>query len=755
AYETYRFCSNCDYLEKEHAFINRNCPKCHDASWGQPTNQHLFVRQQAVTSFNDEKQSAIDDKTDERVELISRTSQHFDFSAGKTKGAWAMIEIPFGIEFVPEVTLRTVNLGVVENRKSGDEIEINEKKVNRRGFLVCKSCGRGTSSLFKEDNKNKEAIQYHFGNCPHRNVAYDGTNTDIFREIFLYRALQTEVLKILIPVYELESDADIKMFKAGLVLGLKHYFGGNPQHIQITDYQEKNERTGKSDRYLILYDTIPGGTGYLEELFVKQKTTKPFNQIIRAAYEQIKGCSCQEKGQDGCYRCIYTYKNQFNRHELSRAKAEGLFEKIYLASENWQYLDGGLNTLISDARLEESKLEELFIYQLKQRIETESNKDEFSKWHFEIIKNPQQKNIYRITTTNNHVYDILPQIDLGVAEGILYPTRPDFLIKSLDAEISKYFEPIAVYLDGHAFHASETNNIVFQDLKKRQHLSEKGYQTWTLSWDDVRGFEQKKADAFHQVKLIWMDKKGWEIRKLFEDFPIAFLDMKNNMERLFWLLDNPNKPLQTFVPQFLYGFQKKLNAKMYEISDFEAAQENGFDLTNTIITRKDGALIYLDNLPTTEFFKPFLGNITPKLGLYGGLYLKLNNGGFDKKSWEAFWHLYNLLQSVKMITFEVEEENIHQGIPMTSNESTSDVLEEFDESFHEIIIALKNANILFDGLSPFVLMDKNREIASAGLGIPEHKIAIDVFEEDKKYFEKAGYQIFNIDDFFIDLITKK
>ncbi|MFK7946620.1 MAG: DEAD/DEAH box helicase, partial [Saprospiraceae bacterium] len=155
ALETYRFCSNCDHLEKEYEFTNRNCPKCHDGSWSQPTNQHVFVKQQFVTSYNDEQKSAIDDSKDERIELISRTSQHFDFSAGRTKGAWAMIEIPFGVEFVPEVTIRTVNLGIVEDRKSGDEIEINEKKVSRRGFLVCKHCQRSTANLYKEDNKPK------------------------------------------------------------------------------------------------------------------------------------------------------------------------------------------------------------------------------------------------------------------------------------------------------------------------------------------------------------------------------------------------------------------------------------------------------------------------------------------------------------------------------------------------------------------------------------------------------------------------
>jgi DEAD/DEAH box helicase domain-containing protein len=759
ALETYRFCSNCDHLEKEYEFVNRNCPKCHDGSWSQPMNQHTFVKQQLVTSYNDEQKSAIDDSKDERVELISRTSQHFDFSDGRTKGAWAMVEIPFGVEFVPEVTIRTVNLGIVEDRKSGDEIEINEKKVSRRGYLVCKHCQRSTSLLHKEDGKPKDGEQYHFGYCPHRSVVYDGSNTDIFHEIFLYRSLKTEVLKILIPVYELESDADMKMFKAGLELGLKQYFGGNPQHIHIADYQEKNEITGKIDRYLILYDTIPGGTGYLEELFEKQSTTKPFNQIIESAYEQIKNCGCQEKGQDGCYRCIYTYKNQFNRHELSRRKAEGLFEKIYLASENWQYLDGGLNTLSADARLEESKLEELFVYNLKQRIETESDKDNFSNWRFEIIKNAMGKNNYRITTSNNLVYEIRPQINFDAEQGIEYATRADFVIYSLTKEIADDFQPIAIYLDGFAFHASEAYNMVFRDLEKRKHLVEKGYQTWTLSWNDVRFFEQKKADVFYKKSLTWMEKEKLKESVFFKDFPAGFLTAKNSMERLFWLLENPEEKMTNFVSQFFYDFQEKINGKAYQLIDFEKAKNNDFDLTKfQFLKSKNDCIIYLDAFEKTEFFIPFLGINLSDFQLNGKVILKQNETEFTQKDWQHFWQLFNLLQTIKNVEFIVHNQLVTnkkevEKVAETRVEKEDIILENFDKSVHDIIIQLQKNKIPFDDISPFDLMEKNRVIASAGLGIPKYKIVIDVFEQlDEKYFEKAGFRVIKIEDFSIDLI---
>lgn len=746
ALESYRFCSNCDHIEKEHDFVNRSCPKCHDASWSQPLNKHTFLKQKLVTSYNDDQKSAIDDSKDERVELISKTSQHFDFNQGKTRGAWAMIEIPFGVEFVSEVTIRTVNLGIVEDKKSGDEIEINGKKANRRGFIICKHCQRSTSSLYKEDGKPKESQQYHFGYCPHRQVTYDGTNTDIFHEVFLYRSFQTEVLKILIPVYELESEIDMKLFKAGLELGLKYYFGGNPQHLRLADYEEKNELTGKIDRYLILYDTIPGGTGYLEELFHKQQKEKPFSKIIKAAYHQIKNCSCQDKGQDGCYRCIYTYKNQFNRQELSRKKAEALFEKIHLASENWQFIDNGLNSLSSDARLEESKLEELFIFYLKQRIESESNKDTFSQWDFQIKKDVTSKNKYQITTATGKTYEIRPQIDFDVADGILFPTRADFVIYSVDEATKEQFTPIAIYLDGHKYHASLESNIVFNDLQKRQHLNEKGYRTWTLSWNDVQRFGKKREDALFVKKILW---KGEKEERILRDFSEGFLIAKNNMERLFWFLDNPEQDFSDIAKGYFYNFQQRLRGKSYQVLDFKKAQMSNLDLSDYALYKKMDAIVYLDTLQYTTHCTPFLGSlIKKKLGLSGLVLLQEENGAFPLESWEQFWQIYNLLQDTKMVEFEIK---IREEVDTTEEEEDDDIFESFDKSVHHILKQLQENNISFSTEPPFSLLENNRVVASAELGLLDKKVVIDAYDElSIKRFKKAGYQVIDIEDFNIN-----
>ncbi len=161
------------------------------------------------------------------------------------------------------------------------------------------------------------------------------------KRFIFFREMHTEILKIILPVQEFNTEADIRMFQAGLELGLKRYFKGNPGHIRVLSYREFNQQTDKFDRFLLLYDTIPGGTGYLKQLFAHEE----FSLLLRESYEAIRDCACQLDGHDGCYKCIYSYGNQYNRADLSRRKAEEWFERIYRNSEQWIKNDHGLGSL--------------------------------------------------------------------------------------------------------------------------------------------------------------------------------------------------------------------------------------------------------------------------------------------------------------------------------------------------------------------------------------------------------------------------
>ena len=65
------------------------------------------------------------------------------------------------------------------------------------------------------------------------------------------------------------------------------------------------------------------------------------------------------------YHCILSYGNQFIRNQLSRQKAERLFERIANETGDWKQFTGSLGTMVGDGGLEESELEERFVHCLK------------------------------------------------------------------------------------------------------------------------------------------------------------------------------------------------------------------------------------------------------------------------------------------------------------------------------------------------------------------------------------------------------
>ncbi len=278
-----RFCSNCDHIADKVTSTEAHCPKCGDASWASDKNQHVFVKLSGVKSVNFRDKSSLDDSSDDRDSNIYSVSKHLKFDSKSFKGAWGMKEIPFGIEYVKNVDIIELNLGL-SSAVNANKIIINQHEdIPHHGFVTCKQCGKSSSKFNQRDYK------FHYGYCKHKDREYTGIKDDVFEEVFLFREIKTEALKVLLPVQKFESEATINMFKAGLELGLKKYYKGNPQHLSIINYSEHNAKNSRFDKYLVLYDNIPGGTGYLEKIFNHVEFTK----VITNAYHAIRDCSCK------------------------------------------------------------------------------------------------------------------------------------------------------------------------------------------------------------------------------------------------------------------------------------------------------------------------------------------------------------------------------------------------------------------------------------------------------------------------------
>lgn len=755
-----RFCSHCDHIDIAEVAPKGSCPKCGHESWGSNANVHSFAKLLSVKSFNNQAQATLNDANDERESIIYQVLKHFKFHNNTSIGAWAMREIPFGIEFVKNVTITETNLGrtdVINARR----VSLNETEVPTHGFVTCKHCGKSSSNINSKDHK------FHYGFCKYRDDKYNGTANDIYEEVFFFREMESEALKILLPVQEFESEASINMFRAGIELGLKKYFAGNPQHLAMSNYREYNKQTQRFDRYLVLYDTIPGGTGYLEKLF----DWKNFNQLLHIAYEEIKECGCQHQGKDGCYRCIYSYQNQYLRQNLSREKAEKHFARIVSQCEGWESLPHGLTSVTNTGQIEESELEDRFIRSLKTLAKKET------AWSFAEVNQDGKINYtlaYANSSQNTHLgFHIRPQVFLSRNEGVAFATRTDFLMSCTEACIKgqkitdlSLIPQIAVYMDGYQYHASSNHNNFENDFKKRQAINNAtlgNYATWTLTWNDLEQFDQRfdqekqhnRSDfLYDQLLEPGFAKTSASLRKnVGKANPIELYEAYNNFERLLKFLQFPLPNNKHFIrgwALYLGSFHAPLLVPSYPSDELMLALDDTYLQTAHCKDNKtlDGWLRFRGTQPNDMFELKTMVNlgqneVVSKLDL-------LQTQELDKFTWNKFWSLYNLIQFFPINDFTQWNT---QALPTSQPPSTTpsnkipvELLELFDEVYHPMLQELYNAGELVsekDEQMLNALLDaKGNVIAEAELIMHRRKEAFEPFSaEDKKVLEEAGYVI--------------
>lgn len=643
-----RFCSNCDHLEEDVKANKGACPKCGHDSWNSASNVHKFAKLHSVKSVNSRNKSALNDAKDDREQKNYRISTHFKFNPKAIEGTFGMSEIPFGIEYVKDVELTQVNLGAGVPHAQHLTINQNEE-VARHGFVTCKHCGKSTSKpreVMQFDNK-----KFHYGYCKHKEELYTNTSDDIFEEVFLYRTVKTEAIKIILPVQEFLNEATQHMFRAGLELGLKKYYKGNPDHVAFEFYSEFNEANDRFDRYLVMYDKVPGGTGYLQKLFDPNE----FTALLINAFEGIRDCSCKNADKDGCYRCILSYSNQYIREDLSRKSAEELFGKIVNSAKNWEEINQGISSLTKTGMIEESELELKFIYALKKFIKKQQNA---SYSFYEVKENGI--NTYRITLPIKDgiiTYIIRPQVMLGKKDGVSEDTRSDFFIRCIQIEQNgeiiedidelNAFKDVAIYMDGYTYHASEKHMRLYNDINIRDAINATpNIRSWSLSWNDVILFESEQDDNRHDELFVKNNKYSATIKKLKAIPLVASLDTglweaKNSIERLIWFLQNSNSSkISEEVGLYAISFQQNFGEHPYSAEEANHIFEGNLNVSKTN--------------PSAEAF--FLSELTSsntlfKLSVFVRLRdfkliskIKIENlSEIEKDDWEKFLKVYSVL----------------------------------------------------------------------------------------------------------------
>ena len=721
-----RFCSKCDCIEDDRTGLPHSCPKCGDPSFGSAANSHLFVNLKDVKVNQKLKDTILDDSTDERETESYMTSFHFGFNTNSTAVSYGMKQIPFGIEYVKDVKLFEANLGEA-NANHANNVVIRNTRVPVHGFVTCKYCGKTVTNpgLVALKSMEDQLKEYHYPYCKHKDKPYTDRPDDYFAEVFLSREMHTEAIKILLPVQAIDSEATVAMFKAGLNLGLKKYFRGNPSHISMREYTEFNRSTERFDNYVVMYDTIPGGTGYLSKLF----DTKEFTRVLKLAYEALDQCSCQYEGKDGCYHCVLSYDNKYTRGQLSREKAAALFKKIVDSSDNWETIHGSLGSVTRSGSIEESELETRFITSLREIAGRRS-------WGFEVVSGMGVP-YYKLTTIvpegETRIYTITPQVQLGPAKGVEYTTRPDFYFECIsrvkDGESLPATEipHIALFLDGYAFHGSSSEGRIrfFDDFRKRESIHRSGKViSWTMSWDDISLFNEDKEDSLYipfpeRNSIFWGNPNNrWKT-------------FKNDYDRFLRVISEMgDKRFDNDTIMYLLSWTQR-GAAFRDLEDYLS-----FNTDETPSVPGPDAFVLPRAARDTDWEEVRIG-VTPASVVKYNIRLTEVHSDLDKTLWNHFWRLYNLLNLSK-------DDMYVPPVPAASILET--ILEYVAPEYADMVEILVNKGIEFDYENEFCLKGPSGEIiADADLGIESLKVVINPHGEEHK-FEEAGYTILHEGD---------
>jgi DEAD/DEAH box helicase domain-containing protein len=321
----WRLCPNCCHAQLEEVGkAVASCPQCGTVAWADAGQVRNMLKVKMVYSNMDYTKSFIGDETEDRSSRFYCKQMLVDVDEDHdVDRAYRMDndEFAFGYEFVRKATMREINFG--ESDMVGERLTVSGVNEVRKGFVICKHCGkiqpdRGEPvHTFACKAKKEEAASEPFEEC-----------------LFLYREFVTEALRILVPATTMDSSkVRQESFIAAFMLGMREYFG-NVDHLRACLIEVPVSDADYRKEYLVIYDSIPGGTGYLKQLMMDENS---LIEIFEKALSILENCVCKDEAQkDGCYHCLYAYRQSNKIGQISRNTAIQLLRSILSGRDNIQ-----------------------------------------------------------------------------------------------------------------------------------------------------------------------------------------------------------------------------------------------------------------------------------------------------------------------------------------------------------------------------------------------------------------------------------
>ena len=525
--ETWRLCPSCDHCARvDTGDDEAACPRCGDVMWSDTGQRREMVPLRMVHAATRDRRARIVDERDEREPLFYTRQLAADFEPAAVKRAYATTgaDTPFGFEYIETATFREMNFGRLGT--GGQPVAFAGLALPRDGFRVCRRCG-------KVQKRGGDDRAEHTSTCGAR----QDEQADIVDCLYLYREFSSEAVQMLLPVLDAPgSERRISSFVAALELGLRRHFSGRIDHLRATTRRSPRptgapgdpaagfatedgggtrrttprtdqsrpgpsgpaagfatedgggahrtsprtgpsrtgpgaapeDRGGATHQYLLLYDTVPSGTGYLKELMTEPAKLLSVFEKARGA---LRSCVCnQDPEKDGCYRCVFAYRRSREMAETSRDTAVEMLDRI-LARRDALAEVPSLGGLTVNAAFD-SELEARFVEALR-RVEVDGARAVHVRAD---LVGGKPGYVLRVGA---HTWYMETQADLGASDGVVEPSRPDFLIRPARPEPGR--PPVAVFTDGFEFHRDATDD----DSVKRMALVRAGFLVWSLTWHDL------------------------------------------------------------------------------------------------------------------------------------------------------------------------------------------------------------------------------------------------------------------------------
>jgi DEAD/DEAH box helicase domain-containing protein len=462
--ESWRFCRQCTHSEPAViGQLQEACPRCGDPHWSDAGRLRTMLRLKQVYAHSRDSESRISDDADDREKRFFTRQALVDHDPATVRKAYRLNrpEFPFSFEFLDRITFKEINFG--ERGEDASAMMIAGEELPRPGFRICRKCG-----TIQKRRRPGEESRNHALFCPWRQTP-ERNDTD--ECLFLYREFSSEAIRMLLPISSIGGSTQrIQSFIAALQLGLIKRFSGAVDHLRVARQQLLAPDSGEVLHFLVIYDCIPGGTGYLKQLM---RDSKPLFEVLQAALKVLDECSCNADSlKDGCYRCLFAYRNNFDRPDISREIAKRLIREIV----DYE------NELIEVDRIESSGLSSLHESELERRFIEALRRPLADRHPCQVRQEIVRGKPGYLLTIGLQNWRIEPQVTLGEADGVMIPSRADFVFWPAGTGSGVKLLPIVVFTDGWSYH----HNKIGLDLAQRMAIAKSGrYLVWSLSWDDV------------------------------------------------------------------------------------------------------------------------------------------------------------------------------------------------------------------------------------------------------------------------------